>query len=227
MMNRLFCILLAGVMISGCVSEDIIEDEVEERITITNAIDSLRVGESHQFIATFWNNVGMLEEADLVWASSDPTIITVDNTGLAMALTAGNVDLTVSINGRFDLSTMTMLNAGSTTSEVEVISERTGSLRTTSSYVLEGDFVLSDTGSGLVLSFEDNFRASSGLPGLYVYLTNNPNTINGAIEIGPVTKFNGPVSYDVPSQVNIEDYGYVLMYCKPFVVKVGDGIFDN
>lgn len=220
-------ICLIALVLGGCVGEDIIQDRVDERLSITNPIESLKVGESHQFMATFWNNVGMEESADLVWASSDPSIISVDNSGLANAVAAGDVNITVSLNGRFDISEAIPVNAGSETVEVEETTERTGTLRTTSSYVLEGDFTLTDTGSGLELAFGSNFRASAGLPGLYVYLTNNPNTINGAVEIGSVTQFTGAISYAVPSTVQINDYSHVLMFCKPFVVKVGDGIFDN
>ena len=105
--------------------------------------------------------------------------------------------------------------------------ERTGSLQTTSSYLLEGDFVLSEIDGILTLSFASNYKASTALPGLYVYLTNNPNTTSGAYEIGKVTDFNGVHTYTLPSSIGIMDYDYVLYFCKPFNVKVGDGQFDN
>ena len=79
----------------------------------------------------------------------------------------------------------------------------------------------SDT--GLILEFEDDFSTTSALPGLYVYLTNNINTINGALEIGPVTSFSGSQSYQISETDDLFKYGYVLFYCKPFVVPVGNG----
>lgn len=218
------CIAIA---FSACVGEDIIQDEVPERVTIANPVETLAVGGTHQFTATFWNNVGMEESADLVWASSNTDVVTITNQGLATGVGLGDADITVSLDGRFDVSQVFMVRTGDMTVEVEETVERAGALRTTSSYALAGDFTLSDNNGSLELTFAQNFVASSSLPGLYVYLTNNPNTINGALEIGPVTSFAGAHSYTVPGTVDINDYSYVLMYCKPFVVKVGDGEFQN
>ena len=78
----------------------------------------------------------------------------------------------------------------------------------------------------LKLSFADNYNASTALPGLYIYLTNNPSTNVGAYEIGAVTDFDGAHSYDLPNSISLMDYEYVLYFCKPFNVKVGDGQFN-
>ena len=98
---------------------------------------------------------------------------------------------------------------------------RSGVIQTTSSYRLEGDFEIQQTDSDLLINIADNYRASSALPGLYIYLTNNPTTLSGALEISKVTIFSGAHQYTVPN-VNINDYDYLLYYCKPFGVKVGD-----
>ena len=63
---------------------------------------------------------------------------------------------------------------------------------------------------------------ATSLPGLYVYLTNNPSTVNNAYEIGRVETFNGAHSYRI-SGVGLNEYDYLLYWCKPFSVKVGDG----
>lgn len=98
-----------------------------------------------------------------------------------------------------------------------------GSIRTTSSYKLTGsyEYGLNDAGQ-LVLDIAGNYEASTALPGLYVYLSNNPNSTSGSYEIGEVTVFNGAHSYTLPSSVDISDYKYILYWCKPFNVKVGD-----
>jgi len=104
---------------------------------------------------------------------------------------------------------------------------RTGSLKTTTFYDLAGSFVMEKVGTDLILSFNDDYIASSNLPGLYVYLTNNPATTNGALEIGKVQVFNGAHEYVIPGDIPLEEYGHLLYFCKPFTVKVGDGTFDN
>lgn len=105
----------------------------------------------------------------------------------------------------------------------EVISEtKQGTLGSTSSYTLAGDFVLTKDGNNLNLSFADNYRADTSLPGLYVYLSNNPNSIASAFEIASVTTFTGAHDYTIPN-AGLNDYVFVLYFCKPFNVKVGHG----
>ena len=98
-----------------------------------------------------------------------------------------------------------------------------GTIRTTSSYVLTGsyEYGLNDAGQ-LVLDIAADYVASTALPGLFVYLTNNPNSPSGGYEIGEVTVFSGAHSYILPSSIDINDYKYILYWCKPFSVKVGD-----
>ena len=92
---------------------------------------------------------------------------------------------------------------------------------------LEGGFTLSITETGLQLSLGEDYKASTTLPGLYVYLSNNNNTTSQAYEIGPVKVFTGSHSYDLPSSIGLMDYQYILYWCKPFNVKVGEAkIYD-
>ena len=98
-----------------------------------------------------------------------------------------------------------------------------GTIRTTSSYRLTGsyEYGLNDAGQ-LVLDIGDDYEASTALPGLYVYLTNNPNSPSEAYELAKVTVFSGAHSYILPSSIDISDYKYILYWCKPFSIKVGD-----
>lgn len=102
-----------------------------------------------------------------------------------------------------------------------------GQIRTTSSYTLEGNFRYEHNGTQIILSLDDSYRASSSLPGLYLYLTNNPNSPEDGYEVGEVNVFAGAHSYNLPSSINLMDYKYLLYWCKPFRVKVGDAqLFD-
>jgi len=109
---------------------------------------------------------------------------------------------------------------------VETPTERTGSLRTTSSYTLQGNFTLSESENGVILSIDESYVTDDVLPGLYIYLTNNPNSVADALVIQEVTVFEGAHSYEV-EDVGLNDYSHVLYFCKPFNVKVGDGKFDE
>jgi len=104
-----------------------------------------------------------------------------------------------------------------------MVGKRSGVVNSTTSYELTGHFVLSQTeNNGLLLDFQNNYVADDGLPGLYIYLSNNPNSISDAYEIGMVTTFSGAHNYTIVD-VGLLDYNYILYYCKPFNVKVGHG----
>lgn len=224
-----FLSLITILLFSGCIGDDVVPDYIEPRVKITNPIDSLKQGDTYQFTADFFNNTGQLESIPVMWESSNDTVISITTGGLAEGLTRYSCNIIAIANYENEMFTDTITVAvGDTTLVSATDSVRTGTAATTSSYVCEGSFTLRDGGSGnLVLEFGPDFQASSSLPGLYVYLTNNPATNAGALEIGPVTQFTGPVSFNVPGGVALYDYDYVLFYCKPFVVKVGDGPFDN
>jgi hypothetical protein len=98
-----------------------------------------------------------------------------------------------------------------------------GEIISTSSYILEGNFRYEHNGTQITLSLDENYRASTSLPGLYLYLGNNPNTVNGAIEIAKVTVFNGAHEYILPPSIELADYKYLIYWCKPFSVPVGEG----
>ena len=103
-----------------------------------------------------------------------------------------------------------------------------GEIRSTSSYLLQGGFRYEHNGEHLVLQLDNNYKADRALPRLYVYLTNNPTTLQGGYEIGSVTVFEGSHHYNFPVSIQIMDYKYILYWCKPFSVKVGDAvIFDE
>lgn len=229
MKNHLLLLSSILIFFSACIGDDIINDRVPERLRISNPIDSIQIDTSFQFQATFFNNIGQLTSTQIDWSSSDESILSINNNGLATSIAPGEITVIASVlledNSRvedqFDLVVSETPVVIIDEPEPEDL-ERTGTIVTTSSYVMTGDFILKKDGDNLLLEIAGNYQASSLLPGLYVYLTNNPNTINGALEIEKVTTFNGAHSYTIPN-AELETYNYVLYFCKPFNVKVGDG----
>ena len=51
----------------------------------------------------------------------------------------------------------------------------------------------------------------------------NTEKILGAIEIAKVTVFNGAHEYILPPSIELADYKYLIYWCKPFSVPVGEG----
>lgn len=215
--------LVALATLFSCIGEDILMDEVDPEIRITNAISTMEVNTSYQFEYTFLNNVGIeVDPTSIIWQSSDMSIMTINSSGLAMATSTGTVELTVS--AVYEEQTADVTITFEVTGDATMMStdSRSGSVITTSTYRLTGDFTLSQDGADLIVDFDPNYDADTRLPGLYVYLTNNPNSPTGGYEIGAVTTFNGAHQYIIPN-TGLQDFNYIFYYCKPFKVKVGHG----
>ncbi len=223
-MKNVFYITLLTLLFSSCIGDDIIMDRVDETLRITNQAASIAAGETFQFEARYTNNIGNTEEGRVIWGSSDESILAITTDGLATAISQGNVVVSAeaTLEDGSTLREEMNVEVSMITVEVATPTSRSGVIRTTTFYDLEGDFTLDEIDGGVALNIADNYKTTSALPGFYVYLTNNPNSINDAVEIGEVTIFEGAHSYEILG-VGLTDYDYVLYFCKPFRVKVGDG----
>ena len=222
--------MLFFFLFQSCIGEDFVDDFIEPLVRINNPVSNLAISSTHTFEATFLNNTGTPEQADIIWESSDGSVINIDSNGIATGIAEGEAIISARVesgSGQFieDNNRISVTQDGDAQAMETVVM---GNIVSKSSYVLEGSFTLEETasGTGLRLFFEDDYRASSSLPGLYLYLSNNPNSPNGALEVGEVTTFSGAHSYAIPN-ANITTYGYLLYWCKPFSVKVGDGFIAN
>lgn len=228
-MKYISLILFVSILLQSCIGDDVINDRVDERIRITNRIDTLGIDDEYTLDYVYTNNVGKEAGAEVFWMSSNPEIAMINDAGIVKGIKNGAATITaevISTQSPDEIMDSFTLVVDTETVITENTMSRMGTLQSTSSYSLSGDFELKDTDGQLQLILSDNFETSDALPGLYIYLTNNPTTTNGAVSIGPVTQFEGGHSYDILSTVGIEDYQYVLFFCKPFNVKVGDGFIN-
>lgn len=220
-MKRLFFLALIGMF--GCVEDTIVNDEVHPEIRILNPLKSMEVNTTFQFNYAFFDNVGAeATPTSVVWQTEDMSIATVNSEGLVSSLSNGQAEITVTaILGNQTADTTFTFDVNDEPTML-LNSGRTGKIETTSSYTLNGDFTVTAEGDNIVIEFTANYEADTGLPGLYVYLTNNPNSPADGYEIGPVTVFNGAHQYTIPN-TGLLDFDYLFYYCKPFKVKVGHG----
>lgn len=228
-MRPILFLFALSLFAGGCIGDDVIFDTVVESVRITDGVDTLAVGDSYQFAARFTNNIGSVEERMVTWSSSDPAILNLDAKGLATGIAEGVAAVVAEVtldNAELARDTTRVVVDAETTSGGGNSEIRTGTIRTTSSYVLEGDFSLYQEGAKLILEIADDYRASDRLPGLYLYLTNNANSTQNAFEVGMVEVFQGTHRYEIEG-VGLNDYDHLLYYCKPFSVKVGDGAISD
>lgn len=218
---RIFSFLGLLSLLTSCIGDDYLFDTVEPVLQITSMVDTIGLNESYQFEVQYLNNVGKPEDVGVSWISSAPEFVAIDETGLASALMPGSATISVTYEdatGRLEDAIEVIVGDNTVTSSVQ----KSGIIMTTSSYLLTGDFTIDETQNGIHISIAENYQASSSLPGLYLYLTNNRNSVANAYEVGPVDVFSGAHNYTIEN-VGINDYGFLLYYCKPFSVKVGDG----
>lgn len=228
--NGKWCLSVLSLVVLhlvGCIGDDFVDDRVDPVIRITNPIDSLAIDSTYKFEVLYLNNVGQEEDVEAEWSSSDETIITITKQGLAKAVAPGTSEIGVDyVDGDGSTSDTKLVGVGGRTIASEVVGKM-GQVNTSSSYKLTGAFTMEvDDSENLIIKFGNDYEASTALPGLYVYLTNNPSTTNGAYEIQAVDVFEGAHTYSVPD-IGLDDYSYLLYFCKPFNVKVGDGKIED
>lgn len=218
-----FILAVLTLLCFGCIGEDYVDDFVEPMVRINNPITGLQVSTMHSYMATYLNNIGQPENVDIIWSSSDESVVTIDERGLATAVAEGEatINVSVTIEGK-TISDQDMIIISSNEIQNNDESSKSGAIMSTSGYELKGSFTLDANGSDLILSISNDYAASSSLPGLYLYLTNNPNSVKDALEVGPVTVFEGAHTYSIKN-TGINDFQYLLYWCKPFSVKVGEG----
>lgn len=205
--------------------DEVIVSGVQETLSINNPILELDLNgtKTHQYTTTYTDQNGQVGSPQVNWTSSDSNIASVSSSGFVTALQEGEVTITASVTG----------NNGNITSEDEItvintssVIVKTGTL--SGSYSLRGTFSIRevDNSNNLELVLNDDYNLSDQVPGPYLYLSNNTNTINGALEIGRVTTFSGGHKYIIPN-TGINEFRYVLYWCKPFSVRIGHGEIED
>ena len=174
---------------------------------------SIRVGETQQYLAAAFNlNNDRLVGKVFSWRSSDPSIATIDNTGLLSAMMPGTVNIIASTD-----------NIDSFPAFLEILGEsRTGMfMESGTSYTVRGTVLLETLENGsLMLQFGSDFSSSNG-PGLHVFLS-TANRINaGSLDLGDLKMPSGAQSYQIPGTVELETYNWVVIHCVPFNVTFG------
>ena len=219
------------LLTAACVQDDILEDYVDPQLRIMNPIDSLTVDSTHQLSYRYLDAIGRVTEVMPEWASDAPDVASVAD-GQLTAHSPGTARITATYAdplARNELPTaafdVAVVAAPVIIDTVETTPTANGTVATTTFYALEGTFTITEEEGGVRLAFNEDYIADDGLPGLYLYLTNNPNSVTGAVQVGMVTTFRGQHEYFVPD-VALRDFSHLLYYCLPFRVKVGDGTID-
>lgn len=196
------------------------ESVFDEAIRIVVLTPTMKIGTQFQFEAEFFDSSGDVDVTVVSdWASSAPDIISINQNGLARALSEGEVTITAIANGKTNAVAVTAFSE--TTNTV-----RSGSLEGRG-YNISGSFTLQVEDDQLILSFE-NASIDPNAPGPYYYLSNQERSVTGGVNLGKSE--NGTFSINVTEvspETTINSYDYVIVWCEPFNVTLGLGSLSN
>ena len=143
---------------------------------------------------------GIIAGLTFNWASDAATSVQVNAAGMATGLAYGSANVTATTSGIQSAPTM-----------VQVIRQ--------GNFVGQGSMGMAklkfENGT-LKLQTNSTFQVNASTPDLRMYLTNNAASINGAVQISPLTsagQTSGARSWNVPAAVNITQYRYALVWC--------------
>ncbi len=177
-------------------------------IDIEAPVTTIAVNDMAQLTAIAKNAAGdVVNGLTFTWESTDENVLEVTQTGKVTGKGDGSATISASAEGV--ISPGIKFTVGNT-------STRTGAFKGLGGYTVKGTASLSEG----ELSFSADFSADNG-PGLYVYLTKASNSVTGGVELGKLSATKGAQSYNIPSDVSIKDFDFVLIYCKPFGIPFG------
>ena len=195
----------------------VVSDDVSIALSeITADTSVVAINGQLQLMATALTATGSeITEAEIGWRSLNEGLATVNTEGLVTGISQGVVDIEASSDNIIATFQITVGGAQS----------RGGQFEPLNGYNTSGGVSVVMGAEVLRVDLADNFRSSNG-PGLYVYLSNSRTAVSGGIELGKLTSTSGASSYATPSGIGIDDFNYVIIYCKPFGAGFGTALLD-
>ncbi len=89
--------LLTVLILFGCISNDIIDDRVDEQLSYNFPIENLAITKTYQLTTKYTNNVGVVSTPKITWTSSDNSILNVSENGLITAVSLGKAIITAKV----------------------------------------------------------------------------------------------------------------------------------
>ena len=184
--------------------------------------DQLPVGDFLNLMATARNvNDAVLEGQSFSWQSLNPSFATVDANGLVQGLADGEARI-VATAGAVQSDPFVIM-VGDATQTVT----RMGTFMDNGGYEASGTATLIQEGGELRIELSSDFSTEVAL-GTYLYLSNSlagSTTFSSGLEIANLSSSSsGAQSYSISAidpGVNIDDYAYVVLLCRPAQINFG------
>jgi hypothetical protein len=177
----------------------VVADNNQVATVTLEAIKEVKLNETVTLQAVVKNNLGqVITGKTVVWESANTNLVSISSTGVVTGLGYGTANIKATVEG-----------IQSNVSMVQVI--RSGNFANGGVGVAK----LKIENGVLKLQTSSNFSVSGNAPDLRIYLSNN-NNATGALEIATLNQRSGMQTWNLPANVNITDYRYVLVWCKQF-----------
>ena len=197
-------------------------------INVTGSVSMLFLGESTTLSAKAFDlNSNELPTVNFTWKSMDESLATIDVNGKVTASVTKE-----GIASFYAISDGKMSNVYT----IELFDPtnvliRNSVFQGSGGYSVSGTVSLEQESNGqLTLKFGDDFMSAQG-PGLVVYLSNSTtNVIGQGVELKPLPQNSGAFEIDVTainSSIDITDYEFVMIHCKPFNVPFGNAMLGS
>ena len=190
-------------------------------VVIQNQIESLTINESIQLTASAYsiNNV-VIEDEPLTWRSESSSVIEVNASGLATAMSLGSTRIFATASGgvESDPLEIQVTDASVTVRTGSIVSSRGGTTGTVTLFIDDDD--------QLKLRLNQDFFGAT-IPGPELFLSNSSTSAAGALQIAEVDPGDGNDRvFVVPGNPGINDFDYVLYHCVPFNIIYGAYLLD-
>jgi len=81
-------------------------------------------------------------------------------------------------------------------------------------------------GDSMVVSLSSDFLSDAG-PDLDVYLSDDPNPVATGVRLEALRSLSGAQVYDVPSNINIDDFKYISIHCTQYNHLYGYALLNS
>ena len=221
MKQILYTFIGLTLLLGSCIGTDFVDANFE-KIELLNPISSLAIGETYDFEVRYTNNVGMEENVNIDWSSSEESIATVDQNGMVTGIAMGQVTIFYAAGDQQESITFDVDN------ETVMDDSKTATLQGSSGYNASGTATLSiDANNKIILELSSDFETDFAL-GTFIYLANSTEgqqVKSSGLDLGQVTS-GGAKIFDVSSfdnNVGINTYTHVVVLCKPAGISFGFG----
>lgn len=96
-------------------------------------------------------------------------------------------------------------------------------------YTIKGTWSLVERNGKSFIVFSDDFKTKNG-PDLKIFLSptsaddvNGKNAIDGAINIGALSRNKGAQEYEIPAGTDLSKFSTVLVHCEAYSILWGGG----